>query len=213
MPNLLFPRCNGRKPLVIGLLGGVASGKSLVASELARRGAVVLDADRAAHAVLAEPEVQAALRQRWGQAVFGPDGQPDRKAIAQRVFGSSEDAEAERQWLQGVTHPSILRKVQREAADAMEKGAPMVVVDAALLLEARWDEFCDHLLFVDATESARAARAARRGWTPDELAAREAAQASLALKRSRADLIIDNTGTPEDTIAQIARLWSELRRA
>src|SRR5262245_58905271 len=103
--------------ITIGVVGGVASGKSLVAKVLVDRGAGLLDADRAGHAVLAEDvAVQQALRQRWGDSAFKDDGTVDRKAIAERVFGNGEAAERDREFLEVLTHPRISERLKANAA-------------------------------------------------------------------------------------------------
>ena len=194
---------------IIGLLGGVASGKSLVAQELARRGAVVLDADRAGHEALRLPQVEAAARHRWGAKVFGPDGHVDRPKLAQIVFAPPPKGGRERRYLEQLTHPEIGRLLQQQI-DAIAPGTPLVVLDAALLFEAGWDKLCERLVFVDAPREVRRARALARGWTEDEFAAREDAQESLDFKYRRADVIIDNSGSPDHTQSQVERLWQFL---
>jgi dephospho-CoA kinase len=177
-----------RTPLVVGLLGGIGSGKSAVAAELARQGAMVLDADVLGHEALRQPEVRDAALARW-PAARGPEGEVDRRALAKLVFADP----AERRALEGMTHPWIKRRVEEAIRGAT---APLVVLDAAVMLEAGWDGVCDRLVFVDAPREARLARvAARRGWSAEELEGREAAQLTLTEKRSRADHVIDNSSS------------------
>ena len=85
-------------------------------------------------------------------------------------------------------------------------------MDAALLLEAGWDQWCEKTVFVEAPREARLARAMARGWKEEEFAAREAAQESLDRKRARADVIIDNSGSPQRTQAQVEQFWASLLR-
>jgi dephospho-CoA kinase len=194
---------------ILGLLGGVASGKSLVAGLLAKRGAAVLDADRAGHEALRLPEIEAAVRRRWGEGVFGPDGHVDRPRLARIVFAPTYEGKCEREYLEQLTHPQIARLIRRQV-ESLPEDTPLAVLDAALILEAGWGKLCDRLVFVEAPPEVRLARAMARGWTPDEFSAREAAQESLDFKRRRADVIIDNSGSPEDTESEIARLWQSL---
>jgi dephospho-CoA kinase len=193
----------------LGLLGGVASGKSLVAGLLAERGAAVLDADRAGHEALRLPEVERAVRHRWGDGVFSPDGHVDRSRLARIVFAPTCEGKVEREYLEQLTHPRITRLI-RGQVKSLPADTPLAVLDAALILEAGWVKLCNRLVFVEAPPEVRLARAMARGWTREEFAAREAAQESLDFKRNRADVIIDNSGSPEDTEAQIARLWQSL---
>jgi dephospho-CoA kinase len=195
---------------VIGILGGIASGKSFVAEEFARLGAGVLDADRAGHEVLRLPWVEDAARARWGNRVLDADGQIDRSRLAEIVFADSPQGRRERTFLEQLVHPSIARLLQQQVEEMAAAGTVVAVVDAALLLEAGWDTLCEELIFVEAEKKTRLARAATRGWTEEEFNAREAAQQSLDFKRSRAVAIIDNSGSPEQTQAQVARCWHRL---
>lgn len=195
---------------IIGLLGGVASGKSVVAQELAQLGACILDADQAGHQVLQTPHVQEAIRNRWGQEVFGPDGQVDRARLAQRVFAHSAQAAQDRRYLEEITHPEIGQLLRSQAQTLAEIGCPAAVLDAPLLLEVGWDRWCDKLVFVDAPWEVRQARALARGWSVEQFAAREAAQWPVEQKRLRADIIIDNSGSLETTRIQVLRFWQSL---
>jgi dephospho-CoA kinase len=195
---------------LIGILGGVASGKSLVAGQFARLGAGVLDADRAGHEVLRLPHVETAVRQRWGAEVFGPDGRVDRSRLACIVFGDPPDGPRERKYLEQLTHPEIGRLLERQAERLAASGCRAAVLDAALLMEAGWDRLCEKLVFVDAPRELRLSRALARGWNEEDFAAREQSQRSLDWKRGRADVVLDNSGSPEQTLAQVERLWQSL---
>jgi dephospho-CoA kinase len=197
--------------IVIGIVGGIASGKSLVSRRLRELGAEVLDADRAGHQVLREPEVERAIRDRWGDGVFGSDGHVDRARLAPMVFGGLPNNREELDYLEQLTHPRIGRKLQETMARIARVDAPAVLVlDAALLIEAGWDRLCDKILFVEACRRVRVERAKRRGWTEAEFEAREAAQVSVDRKRVRADMVIDNSSTPEYTYEQLETVWRRL---
>lgn len=195
---------------VIGIVGGVASGKSLVADELGRRGAGLLDADRAAHEVLRMPEIEAAVRRRWGPGVFGADGRIDRARLARIVFAGPPEGPQERRHLEQLTHPEIGHLLARQSERLEAAGRAAAVLDAPLLLEAGWDKLCSALVFVDAPRGVRLARAAARGWSEADFTAREDAQKSVSAKRERADFVIDNSGSLEQTRSQIERLWQSL---
>jgi dephospho-CoA kinase len=195
---------------VVGLLGGVASGKSLVAQQLAQHGAAVLDADRAGHAVLCLPAIEAAVRARWGDRVFGPDGRIDRAQVARIVFAAPPEGPRERRFLEQLSHPEIGRLLDQQAQALAAAGKRVAVLDAPLLVEAGWDRLCSKLIFVDAPPDVRLDRARQRGWTEEEYLARQNAQESLDSKRRRADLIIDNSGPPGATAAQVDRIWPSL---
>ena len=192
---------------VIGLVGGVAGGKSLVAGQLERLGAALVSGDQAGHEVLRDEDVIRRLRDRWGEAVVTSGGQIDRRAVANIVFGPGAAARAELEFLENVTHPRIKALLQQRVAAADRE---IVVLDAAVLIEAGWDDICDTIVFVDTPREIRLARALGRGWSQEDFAAREAAQESLNEKRKRADLVIDNSGGIETTRPQVAHLWHSL---
>jgi dephospho-CoA kinase len=198
---------------IIGLLGGVASGKSMVARQLVELGAGLLDADCLGHEVLRLPEVEAAARQRWGDRVFGGDGRIDRARLARVVFATGPDAPRERRYLEQITHAEIVRRLRQQAAEMAASGLKVAVLDAALLLEAGLADSCEKLVFVESPPAARLARALTRGWTRENFLAREDAQESLDRKRARADAILDNSGSPEQTRAQVEQFWAALGTA
>ncbi len=151
-----------------------------------------------------------AARQRWGEAVFDADGRIDRARLARIVFAGSPEGPPERRYLEQLTHPDIGRRLERQAEAMAAAGTPAAVLDAPLLLEAGWEAFCDRLVLVDAPRETRLERALARGWTKEDFLAREGAQESLDHKRSRADVIIDNSGPAERTQAQVERFWRSL---
>jgi dephospho-CoA kinase len=192
---------------IIGLLGGIASGKSLVAEQFCGLGAGLLDGDRAGHEVLRLPEVEQLVRERWGDLVFGSDGHVDRKALGRIVFETSDAGRRELKYLEQITHPRIGDRLRQQAAKLAGAGRSIAVLDAPVMLKAGWDAFCDHIVFVEAPEEVRRARATARGWRQEDIAAREAVQEPLAIKRQHADFVIDNSGGREQTLAQVERLW------
>jgi len=196
--------------LTLGLVGGIASGKSVVANCFRDLGAVVLDADRAGHAVLREPDVIAALKARWGERILDPTGQVSRREVAKIVFAREDGSE--RKFLEQLTHPRIQMRLQQELLKVQAANPPprVVVLDAALLFEAGWEKLCDKVLFVDAPRDVRLERAVSRGWSAEQFAAREAAQMPVEEKRRRSDLLIRNVRTLED-IRNVVRLtWNDL---
>jgi dephospho-CoA kinase len=195
---------------IIGILGGIASGKSLVTRQFAQLGAGVLDADQMGHEVLQLPHIEAAARRRWGDGIFGPEGRIDRTGLARIVFGPGPNAQKERKYLEQLTHPEIAHRLWRQIGTISATATTLVVLDAALLLETGWDKWCEKIVFVDAPREMRMARAVSRGWSEADFAAREAAQDSLEGKRARADVIVDNSGSPERTQAQVEQFWASL---
>jgi dephospho-CoA kinase len=200
--------------VVIGVTGGIASGKSRVTSELGRLGACVISADTIGHAVLQDPAVRAALVERWGSRVLSADGEICRSAVAERVFAPPPDGPRELAFLEHWTHPRMGARIadQLRAAAQGDRGVwAAVALDAAVLYKAGWDAMCDVIIFVDAAPAARAARARQRGWSDGQWRAREAAQPALAQQRARADVVIDNSGTLAQLIAQVEKFWQSLR--
>ena len=192
---------------VIGILGGVASGKSFVSRTLAGLGAGVLDADRVGHDVLRTRETEEAVRREWGDGVFGADGHVDRSRLAAMVFGDSQRAAEQRKYLEGILHPEIGRRLKQEAERLAAAGCRAAVLDAPLLVEADWVRLCDWMVFVDAPRPLRLARGLARGWSEKDFAAREGVQESLDFKRKLADVVVDNSGSPEETQAQVEQFW------
>lgn len=196
---------------ILGIIGGVASGKSLVAERFQQLGAEVLNADQVGHEVLREEGVKDAIRRRFGDGVFDDAGEVARKKVAQIVF--AEDAAGAKALadLEAIVHPRIGERLRERIAEIARDGRTQVVVlDAAVMLQAGWGDVCDQIIFVDVPREVRVERAKSRGWTAEELDARDARQTPLAEKRAAADVIIDNSGAASDTFKQVDRLWSSL---
>lgn len=190
--------------LRIGLTGGIGSGKSTVAALLAERGAVVVDADRIAREVL-EPGSPglAAVVEAFGEQVLTADGALDRPAVAAVVFGDP-DARAR---LDGIVHP-LVRARSAELLGSVPVDA-VVVQDIPLLVETGQAGSFDLVLVVEADLATRVARLVRRGLPEADAHARIAAQAGDEERRAVADVVLDNSGTPEDLAAQVDRFWAE----
>jgi dephospho-CoA kinase len=198
--------------IVIGITGGIASGKSLVAQQFGQWGALVLDADRMGHEVLGEDAVREALVARWGSGILDSAGRVSRAAVAARVFRTPPEGQAELTFLEGVTHPRITARMESRLQEVRRGGEYRVVVlDAPVLHKAGWDAYCDVLLFVDADEGLRLTRARQRGWEERQWRAREAAQPDLAYQRARADVVVDNGGSPAELLAQAYQIWCSLQ--
>ncbi|MEZ6186111.1 MAG: dephospho-CoA kinase [Planctomycetota bacterium] len=201
------PSTATRQPLTILIQGGIASGKSTVSRLLAERGAHVVDCDRVAHEQLAEPEVQAALRAAFGDGVFDA-GAVSRPALGALVFSDPAALET----LERIVHPrvaEVVREVLTRWARPASEPREVVVIDAAVADKMRLVERYDLRLFVEVDRATRAARAATRGWAPDELAKREANQDPLEVKRARADHVISNEGDLDQAAQRVASFWSE----
>jgi len=197
---------------VIGLTGTVGAGKSAVAAKLGARGAVVIDADAVGHETLRRPEVAAQVEARFGTGVLDAEGAVDRRALGRVVFA---DPSARRD-LETLVHPPMFEAFERAIADAERGDAPFVVLDAAILLETGWDRACDLVVFVDAPRPLRLERVGTsRGWTDEQLRARESAQWPGERKKSRADYVLLNDGSSTALDEAVDRLvdWAGERLA
>lgn len=193
---------------VIGLVGGIASGKSWVSTQLQSFGACWWDADRAGHEVLRQDEVKASIRGRFGDHVFDAQGEVDRRALAQIVFAEDFGGSQALSDLEAITHPRIEAALSADLARFRSDGrCPIVVLDAPVLLKSGWDRHCDEIWFVEAADDVRLDRACARGWTEAEFRARERSQTGLDLKRRRASFIIDNTGSKDRALVQLLHRW------
>jgi len=188
----------------IGLTGGIGSGKSTVSRLLADHGAVIVDADAIAREVV-EPGTPglAAVVDAFGPEVLAADGSLERPALAAVVFG---DPEARRR-LDAIVHP-LVRARATEVAAAAPPGA-VVVHDVPLLVETGQAAAYDLVLVVETDPDIRVARLVQRGLTAEDARARMAAQATDEQRRAVADVVLDNSGTPDELAAQVDRLWAE----
>jgi dephospho-CoA kinase len=195
---------------VLGLVGGIGSGKSASAAVFVTAGAKLLDADQMARAVLDQPEVQHALVTRWGADLVGTDARIDRQRLAAIVFGDDASSRAALDYLEELTHPLVWRQTLAALRAAARDRMPAVVIDAPLLLEAGWDLLCDAVVFVDSPWNVRVQRVANRGWTAAELARRERRQWPIEFKRWRAHAVINNrSDDPQSLQRQVAEVWSQ----
>jgi dephospho-CoA kinase len=147
--------------LVIGIAGGIASGKSSAAKCFERLGATVLNADLMGHQVLYEPEVKRQILENWGEKVFN-EGEVDRSALARVVFDPASTA-SELAKLEQITHPIICQRMGSLLAQLELANVPAAVLDAPLMFKAGWDTFCDKIVFVHADLETRRQRVAKRG--------------------------------------------------
>jgi dephospho-CoA kinase len=193
--------------LLVGLTGGIGSGKSTVARMLAARGAVVLDADAFARdAVAAGTPGFRAVVERFGANVVGPQGELDRAALASIVFA---DDEARRD-LEAIVHPEVRRRLLR-AIEAHADADDILVIDSPLLVEAGQGGSVQLLVVVTAPEEAQLDRLATgRGMSERDVRARMAAQMPLEEKAAKADVVLDNGGDLLDLERQVERLWRDL---
>jgi len=194
--------------LRVGLTGGIACGKSLVAGFFAARGVPVVNDDHAAHDAVAKgTEGLAAVVAEFGQEVLLPDGSLDRAKLGRIVFAD----DTLRRRLMAITFPSIGRLLGERFAAAERSGAPMVVYESALLIENGGFEAWRPIVVVRVDEDQQLARLrARSGLTEDEARARIRSQMPLAEKAARADFVVDNSGSREETERRFAHVYEAL---
>lgn len=196
--------------LVVGLTGGIASGKSTVSALLKDRGYTVLDADSFAKDV-AKPQTAGwqEIRESFGEEYFHPDGSLDRSRLAATIFSDA----AARQRLNQIIHPKVMELIERGIQEARERGESLVVVDVPLLFEVGWDKQMDKVVVVYVKPEVQLARLLERdNLTLKEAQNRIAAQLPLSLKARQADYVIDNSGPLEATYSQVDIIMGKLLR-
>jgi dephospho-CoA kinase len=192
---------------IIGLVGGIAAGKSHVARLFEAAGCCRIASDEMVRAAYTHPEVKRAVVERFGDEVMDGVGQIDRKRIADIVFRNV----AERQWLESLLHPvanqARVELMERAARDPAVVG---YVWDSPLLLETGLDKLCDVVIFVDAPLEDRVRRAVRRGWDAAELHRREKVQMPLDKKRTKADYVLENADARPASTETVTALLSQI---
>ena len=201
---------HGPETRVIGLTGGIASGKTHVSAEFARRGAHVIDADRVGHRVL-EPggEAYDDVIRAFGKEILDAEGRIDRRKLGSVVFGDPQ----KRQQLNAISHPHMAQRMRQEISQLRGRKTPpaLIVLDAAILLEAGWDALCDEVWTVSvAAETATRRLISRNGLTEEQARARIAAQWSNSERESHAQRVIRNEGSLDELTAQVERIWCEV---
>lgn len=204
--NVLLPA----KCPVIGIAGGVGSGKSAVVRALQSVPLFVIDADSIGHQQLLCPAVRQKLLQQFGTQIANASGEIDRPKLAAIVFGDSPEQQAAREQLNRIVRPGIRAQILNQLEN-IPPNATAAILDAALLLEAGWQQLCDAVIFVDTPLELRLQRvAAARGWSPEELHRREASQWPLEKKRAAASHIIDNSTTLDAAASQLQTVLNQI---
>lgn len=199
---------------MIGLTGGIAAGKSVVAERFRELGAVIIDADLISREIVepGEPAL-ATIVENFGAEVLTEDGRLNRAKLGARIFAEPQAREI----LNQIMHPEVKRKVQTRLKEIESSNPDAVVVyDVPLLVEAKVDENqnFDLVIVVDATEAIRLERLVRlRGLTPSEATARIQSQASSEERLAVADVVIDTNGTIQETLRQVDQVWNQIKRS
>ena len=193
---------------VIGLTGGIASGKSTAARTLAELGARVVDADRVAREIVApgQPALAEIVR-AFGREMLQPDATLDRKRLGALVFGEA----TARQTLNAITHPRIALETQARLQKLRDEGLPVAIYEAALLVENGVHRGLDGLIVVTCDEATQLRRLHDRdGYSEAEAKARVAAQGPQSEKIAAATWVVDTSGPLTETKKQLARVWEEI---
>ncbi|MDF2836408.1 MAG: dephospho-CoA kinase [Paenibacillus sp.] len=196
--------------MIIGLTGGIASGKSTVGRMLTERGAKLVDADEVAREIVrpGEPALEA-IASLFGQAVLHPDGTLNRQALGDIVFRDKEQLSR----LEAITHPAIRKRMQARI-HSYESQNPngLAVADVPLLYETKQEALYEGIMVVYVPAELQLGRLmARSGMPREEASRRISLQMGMEEKRKRADWLIDNSGTLEETERQVDRFWNSQR--
>ncbi|MFN8053432.1 MAG: dephospho-CoA kinase [Acidimicrobiales bacterium] len=190
--------------ILVGLTGGIGSGKSTVSAALAERGAVVVDADAIVHELQAPGQpVLAAMVERFGEGILFPDGTLDRKAVAATVFNDAQALED----LGKIVHPSVRDEIFRRVVE-QDPTDNVVVLDIPLLAESGWEGLIGTIVVDLDPEIAIARLIEHREFTEEDARARVARQASREERIAKAAVVVDNSGTIADLAPQIDEAWA-----
>jgi dephospho-CoA kinase len=193
--------------LLVGLTGGIASGKSTVSAMLAERGAEIIDADHIARQVVMPGNpAWCKIRDHFGPGVLFPDGSIDRQALADIVFGDP----AKLTVLNEITHPEIFARIA-DRLEAHHDQDVVVVLDAALLIEAGLGDGVDVVIVTHSPREIQVERLTGKGLGEKDASSRIAAQLEPEKRLARADIVIDNSGSLEDLGRQVDKIWKELQ--
>lgn len=196
--------------MLVGITGGIGSGKSALAKMIASRGAIRVDADQVAREVAEIPVVIQQLQKAFGDDLLDEAGQLDRGELGRRAFKSLQSS----QRLEGIMRPPLARAISIRLDEAIERASGGIVVfDATLIYEWGSEGRFDRIVVVDADEEIRVQRAlARGGLQEGDIRARMSRQMDPGEKRARADYIVDNNGSLADLEVQADVLWDDLVR-
>jgi dephospho-CoA kinase len=194
----------GKKP-IIGILGGIGSGKSTVAAEFAKLGCCLIDADKIAHELLNEPQVREQVVALLGPGVLNSQGNIERSKIAKIVFKNNEKLSR----LNKIIHPQVLQKTEELIEKYnKENQCKAIVLDMPLLVEVGWEKRCDRLIFIDCDDKIRENRVKNKDFEKNHIKNRENFQISLDKKNAIADNTINNNSDFSALVRQIADIFS-----
>ena len=193
--------------VILGLTGGIATGKSTVARFLKARGAHLIDTDIIAKSVMEEPNTLNAIKAAFGEAVFTKKGLLDREVLGRQVFASRE----KRDTLNAIVHPKVKSRVQERLDVLLTDDGNLIVIEVPLLFEAGFDDLCDKTLVVYTSRDVQLERLMKRDGINRTYALEKInAQMPLEEKMNRADYLIDNSKSKSETLEQVDTLMKKV---
>ena len=192
---------------VIGITGGIASGKSTIARMLESLGASVINADEICHRLINTKSISQEIINRWGGHIQDKNGRIERQKLGEIVFADKKELTA----LNKIIHPEAIIQIKNRIAKLSNESTTVaIVLDASLLVESNLIDICDVTLFVDTRKNACNARVENsRKWPSGEITKREKFQDSLGRKRKIADTVICNNQSQTDTLKQVNNFWHQ----
>jgi len=196
-----------KKP-VIGILGGIGSGKSTTAAEFEKLGCGLIDADKIAHQLLDEPDIKKKVTEAFGSSILNKDNKIDRKKLADIVFADRAKLEQ----LNNIIHPAVLERAEQLIEEFNSRPEiKAIVLDMPLLVEVGWEKRCEKLIFIDCKEQIRAERSKKTHlFDENKLKIRENFQISLDKKQGIAENTIDNNSELSSLKKQVAEIFSNI---
>ncbi len=196
----------GKRKIIIGILGGLCSGKSTVAAQFVRLGCGLIDADEIAHEVIGQEHIAGKIVKAFGPGVCDSNGRIDRTRLGERVFGSKTAVEK----LNSIVHPPVLARCEELLSELNEdRAVKAIVLDMPLLVEVGWKKRCDKLVFVACREDVKAQRSAKKGVSWKKLQKkRENFQISLDMKSKIADYIVENNSDLSTMSNQVIKIFT-----
>jgi len=194
----------GKKP-IIGILGGIGSGKSTAAAEFAKLGCKVIDADKIAHELLEEPSVKEKVVGLFSRSILNPEGKIVREKLAEVVFTDADKLSS----INEIIHPIVLQRAEKLIKKYnSQKQVKAIILDMPLLVEVGWDKRCNKLIFVNCDQKLRLNRAKKLGFDKNQVKIRENFQISLDNKANLADNTIENNSDFSVLAKQVVNIFS-----
>jgi len=190
----------------VGLTGGIACGKSSVANWFAEKGIPVIDADRTVHELMEQPEVVSRIEKEFGSGYL-ENGRINRVSLGRKVFSEPEA----RKRLEGILHPLTAEAILEKTSELEKQGFNIIILEVPLLFEVGWDRLVDEVWVVDVSPDIQKKRlTVRNGFSPEEAEVRIASQMPLEEKAKRAHIVINNSGTWEETQKELEAIFAEI---